>query len=459
MICKQVMDRVSAVHLREHGYTTQRYHRVYGASRPLPSSSRSGSLTDPTARMDMVNAVAERLVSDKVWLACISDEVGERMMNGPLRQRLSWMLTTMLANRAQVHGESLAVLNGALQELQADWRATQGGEGGGPTDTGTLLSMVEKAGKLVKESEEAVQRTIKLALEEQRAEAQWADTAGPTLYRGEHDKLAMPTGVSTGDREIMRNLVSMIGKHAARANTLSVEGTPLPHPPQGGTTPHPTSGDSQQDTCAPLSMANDEQGTLMMAHDGDQSAIDDGHSAQQNIGSLTDPVGDPLPLPPRGARPRDANGGINDSSGGPSRNGGTPRGAANPSGNLAASANPYGNPAAVSPDGPSLVLTAAQALAMVKRAAGSVTEEQWQAMATGVLRKLARDPSVSEGAREIAVRVLTARGSRLVAGAAPVVEVGATDGRCSAITARGSRCKRRATDGAPGVCGQHWDGE
>jgi hypothetical protein len=246
MICKKVMDRVSAAHLRTHGYTLQRYDRMYGI-RPPRTSTKSGSLTDPQASNDLVNAVAERLLHDRVWLSCFSDEVGERMMNGPLRQRLSWLLTTMLAQRATVHGKALAMLSGALTELEEDWRVVQGGEDGGPTSTDELLRMVDRAGKLVKESEDAVQRTIKLALEEQRAESQWADAAGPTLYRGDAEKLDMPTGVTTGDREVIRNLLSMIGKHAEQASTLDVS----PLGPERNTPPIANSPESATPQAGP----------------------------------------------------------------------------------------------------------------------------------------------------------------------------------------------------------------
>jgi len=283
----------------------------------------------------MVDAVAERLVGDKVWLACISDEVGERMMSGPLRQRLSWMLTTMLASRAQVHGEALAVLSGALQELKQDWRTTQGGENGGPTATQTLLTMVEKASKMVKESEEAVQRTIKLALEEQRAESQWADSAGPTLYKGDAEKLNMPAGVNAGDREIMRNLVSMIGKHAERANTLTVEGGPPTPTPQGTREGVPPSamanpGTSAMELDRTSAMAGEE--TSAMTNPGTSAMTD-----RTTAGSLTDPTRGEGPGDGPGGR--DDDGGINDSIGGTTLPAGTPRG----------TANNYGDPAASPP--------------------------------------------------------------------------------------------------------------
>jgi len=269
-----------------------------------------GSVSDPNA--DLVLAVAERLTGDRAWVACLADEVGERMLTGPLKQRLSVLLTTMLYQRASVHGEAIAMLSGALAELKEEWRTTQGGVNGGPTDTETLLRMVDRSSKLVRESEEAVQRTIKLALEEQRAVHDYADGIGPTLYQGTGEKLSMPGGVTSGDREIIRSLLGMIGKHATDANTIEVEGTPLPPSPPGGGDP------PSQDACA----------------EGGQHR--DGMVGDDVIGSVSDPTAGPGTPPAGGGgggAPLDVVGGgrVNDSNGGTSSRAGTPRGTANPS--------------------------------------------------------------------------------------------------------------------------------
>ena len=235
-ICKVVFDAVTAGHLRTHGYTIARYERLYGARRP----DLVGSVSDPARRLDpgtadsgdenrhrLVTEIAERLTDDRVWLACVSDEVGERMLSGPMQHRLSMLLTTMLAQRATVHGQAMAVLSSALTELHDDWRITQGGKGGGPTETDVLLRIVEKGAKLVKESEDAVTRTMKLALDEQRQAAEYADALGPALYQGTGETLAMPAGMPAGDRETIRNLLSLVGKAANDAGTIDAVATPV----------------------------------------------------------------------------------------------------------------------------------------------------------------------------------------------------------------------------------------
>jgi len=235
-VCKEVFGYVTPGHLRTHGFTVERYTRLYGERGPI----RSGSVSDPMVagtrfppgqpgdenRHRLVTEVAEKLTDDRVWLACIADEVGEAMLNGPLKQRLSMLLTTMLAQRAQVHGQAMAVLSSALGELQEEWRVLQGGRNGGPTDSDTLMRMIEKGSRLVKDSEDAVHRTMKLALDEQRQQAEYADALGPSLYQGTGEKLDMPAGMPTGDRETIRNLLGIIGKAANEEGTIDAEASP-----------------------------------------------------------------------------------------------------------------------------------------------------------------------------------------------------------------------------------------
>lgn len=249
MVCKESMPSVTPGHLREHGLTVARYERLYG-ERLAPSRaervaiagpSRGGAVSDPAIPGESdppavtVDAVAERLLDKKVWLSCLADEVQERMMTGPLKTRLNALLVTMLYQRSAIHGEALAILHPALAELQQEWRLAQGGENGAPTDTDVLLRIVDRAAKIVSDSEDAVQKTIKLALEEQKASTLFADGVGPTLYQGTGEKLDMPSGIPTSDRETIRNLLSLIGKATEEARTVDLIATRVPEgdDPQG----------------------------------------------------------------------------------------------------------------------------------------------------------------------------------------------------------------------------------
>ena len=317
-ICEHEFPAVTPAHLRSHGYTTARYERMFGVRRPVDArwAMEVGTPSDPNAAM--VGAVANRLTEDKQWVACLADEVGERMMSGPLRQRLSYLLTTMLSQRASVHGQALAVLSGALTELQEDWRTLQGGPNHGPTDTDQLLRMVEKASRLVKDSEDAVQRTIKLALEEQKVQADYADSIGPSLFQGDGDHLDMPAGMTTGDRETVRHLLALIGKAANEAGTIDV--TPLPPEPtlvdDVDTTLQTPQHDEGNGTSGPVddaSLVTTLQDADVRGDESDQSAI----RTDQSV--IRQPSDDPLAItrPPRRRRrrrKRDEGGGVNDPS-------------------------------------------------------------------------------------------------------------------------------------------------
>jgi hypothetical protein len=295
-ICKEVMERLTASHLRMHGWTMHRYARVYG-ERPSFSSAQTlttQSVTDPNAQL--IEAVADRLTSHKAWVACIADEVGEAILSGPLRQRLSTLLTTMLYQRAKVHGQALGVLSGALEELQQEWRIVQGGDEGGPTDTDTLLRMVEKAGKLVHDSEQAVQRTIKLALDEQRLAADTADALGPALYQGTGERLDMPAGLTTGDRETIRNLFSLVGKAANESGTIDV--TPVDVSNDETAIDRPTNDASSPGTA--IDKALSSSNSINKSTNDEQIIAESSTTSAPGIGSLTDP---PPPPAPQGGPP------------------------------------------------------------------------------------------------------------------------------------------------------------
>jgi len=293
MVCKVYFDRLTQTHLKTHGFTTQRYRRVYGGIRAHPRHSTKipiGSVDDEH-RLELVGSVAENIANDKVWVACIADEVGERMLTGPLRHRLSTLLTTMLAQRARVQGESLAILNGALGKLREEWRYSQGGLDGAPTDTDTLLRIVDRASKLVKDSEDAVMRTVKLALDEQRTAAEFSDGVGPTLFSGDSDKLlGMPKQLSAGDRETMRGLLGILqvaAQHDVDAvNTVHLEAVTV----------------SASD---PTAQHDDDDGVnppVQVPAESSHEPLDTGSDVRLMYDS-TDPTTDPLAVSPS-PRPR-----------------------------------------------------------------------------------------------------------------------------------------------------------
>ena len=310
MICKVFFQKVTHTHLKTHGFTTERYRRVFGGLRANPKGSTQIPIgrEDDEHRLALVGSVAENIATDKVWLACIADEVGERMLTGPLRQRLTALLTTMLAQRARVQGEALAILNMSLGELKQEWRMTQGGRDGAPTDTDQLLRVVDRASKIVKESEDAVMRTMKLALDEQRTAAEFADGAGPTLFTGDSDQLGVPKQLSSGDRETMRGLLSILQKAAsaddADRNTITVTpGGGGGEDPQGrggeGGAPAVPATDPSAALGEGTSMRNRDEQVPTQSSTRDVRSMDASTmtSTSSTDPTATDPVTDPLAFP------------------------------------------------------------------------------------------------------------------------------------------------------------------
>jgi hypothetical protein len=248
------------------------------------------------------------LIESKQWVACLADEVGERMLTGPLRLRLTAQLVTMLAARAKVHGEAITILSHTLAELRQEWRVNAGGENGGATDTDVLLRVVAQAAKLVNDSEDAVQRTMKLALEEQKAALMGASAIGPTLYTGTGEKLDMPAGLPSSDREVMRNLLALVGKAANERGTVDA----LPTSPTTGLSRGPeTASLAVSTTVAGTSNLDDEHHPL---EQGNGESLSGASLGPDSIVVATDSiiegpsggqnpiVGPPVPSPP-GAPP------------------------------------------------------------------------------------------------------------------------------------------------------------
>lgn len=233
-VCGQIFRMMTPAHLRTHGLTPKRYRRMWGARAdpmpPVPSSTIASLVGHELAqrgdelvpvgedgsdeREQLTTSIARRLADSKVWLACVADEVGEKLMNGPLRQRLTAALVTTLATRLHVQGEAGALLSDVLGELKEEWRITQGGDGAGPTPTADLVALANSMSRQLRDAEDLTLRAIKLALDEQKLEAEHASSLGPALYSGDAETIDVGThSLSTGERETIRNLLANMAKH------------------------------------------------------------------------------------------------------------------------------------------------------------------------------------------------------------------------------------------------------
>jgi len=206
-VCKVTMPRLTVEHLQVHGLTMQRYARLYSGSSPIsPGFLPPATAPDPTPL-----GIAQSLVASPSFVTTLADEVAEAIFSGPLRDRLRLALTSVLGSRLAMHGESVALLARVRRELGAAWRIEQGGENGGPTETRDLVAMAMQASGEVAKGEDALLRTIKLAIDENKGRDGVAlDRGGFKPYTGEAEVLPVPVDLSADEREAVRSLLATL---------------------------------------------------------------------------------------------------------------------------------------------------------------------------------------------------------------------------------------------------------
>ena len=272
LICKQVLPRLTQDHLKAHGLTATRYRRMfsgaptqppdeptikqlrdhaerlhapatlaalreYGVAPPMAAQSLVGDPTpsetsgdpaegfgepqQPPARplpspSQQAHAVAGALVQSPEFVATMADEVAEAIFSGPLRDRLKLALVTVLGARMKVHGEAHANLAALRAELSLPWRAQQGGKLGGPTPTEQLLAMASQAHNEVIKSEEAVLKTIKLAVDESKGRDDRAKPPGGLApYTADAEGIIpIPENMTAEQRETVRELLVTLTRGA-----------------------------------------------------------------------------------------------------------------------------------------------------------------------------------------------------------------------------------------------------
>lgn len=258
LICRERFPRITAQHLRSHGWTTAMWERRFG---PIPAPQPPKSLATARRRLaqtrlqavnsklsraqatlqldaaipvesattggDLAGVVAQQLLTDPTFAARLTDEVQDAIFAGPLRDRLRASLVGILAERLDMHGQATARLKRIHAELSQPWRLEAGGEGGTATPTKELVAMLGNALVEVRHGEDLVVKAVKLALDEQRTRVAAGQTEAPldgARYSGKAEKLPVPEGISAGERETVRTLLGMLqkGVEARRALNASV---------------------------------------------------------------------------------------------------------------------------------------------------------------------------------------------------------------------------------------------
>ena len=277
-ICHTEFKRITAEHLRTHGFTLTRYRRAYHAPTRAPAvnSAPTGTYgrlsSDPEADRQTVATLAERIVSDPQVIRELAGEVSEAIFGSSLRDALRLSLVSVLTERLKSHGEATAALNQVRGELSQPWRTKQGGMNGQPTSTKDLLGMATVLGMEVRQGEELLLKTVKLAMEEWRSHQGAGAIEGglPDRFSGSGEAIPIPATLSAGDRETCRTLWGMFDKAIEAKRVLTVTTTQVDSvqttcsvpgrivTPQSDPQPALTvEGSAPQVTCTPL-VGNDE---------------------------------------------------------------------------------------------------------------------------------------------------------------------------------------------------------
>ena len=232
LICHREFHKLTATHLRTHGYTLARYHRTFTpesvsqAPLPLPQS-------DSGPRRELALKVAQEMVEDDAFVASLADEVGELIFSSSLRGKLRAGLMTALAGRLELHGKAMSNLEQVRQELSQPWRVQSGGKDGEPTPTPHLVAMAGELAMELKAAEDAFIKVTKLAIEESRTHQDRLEgLAGRPSFQGDGDPIPVPPELTPGERETVRGLLSVLhAEMQTRADlrqTVVVQGTVVP---------------------------------------------------------------------------------------------------------------------------------------------------------------------------------------------------------------------------------------
>jgi len=257
-ICHRTFSKLTAKHLRSHGMSIAQYQRVFSspcAPQPSPSPAPPTQGWDayhlerasPAPQLDpaLVSATANALVESDDFVAKLADETSELLFSTHFKEQLRHALGRLLGRRMELHAQATAHLDRVRRELDQPWRIEAGGKDGEPTPTPHLIGMAGEAHHEVVKSEEALLKTIRLALEESRQNKEvLAALGGRPSFTGEGESVPVPPELDAAERETIRSLVHMLqqevtARAAQHREPIDVQVTSAPAAPSEDSTPPP----------------------------------------------------------------------------------------------------------------------------------------------------------------------------------------------------------------------------
>lgn len=229
-ICHKAFPTLTAAHLQAHGFTLTRYRRAYEASTRAPGLTPDGTVTSGVDR-ETISTIANRIVSDPQVIRDLAGEVQEAIFSSSLRDQLRLSLVHLITERLRLHGDAAAAMQQINQELAQPWRTQQGGPNGSPTPTKDLVQMGTLLNQELKQGEELLLKTVKLAVEEWRSNKGAGTLDGglnPDRFTGNAEVLPVPASLTAQDRETIRTLWGMFDQAIDADRTLTTHAVPQP---------------------------------------------------------------------------------------------------------------------------------------------------------------------------------------------------------------------------------------
>lgn len=217
-VCHQTFKKMTPTHLQTHGMTTSQYQRVFMADTASPTPPRVGGRPPaleadppPPLSFGLVQRTAEELVTNDAFVSALADEASELLFSTHFRERLQVSLAQLLNQRLVVHAQAVSHLKTIREELSQPWRTTSGGPDGEPTPTPHLVAMAGEAHHEMVKAEDALFRTTRLLLEEQKQRGVLGAALNTRMgFTGEGEAIPVPPELDAGERETVRSLVHML---------------------------------------------------------------------------------------------------------------------------------------------------------------------------------------------------------------------------------------------------------
>lgn len=250
-ICGKRFVKLSGNHLKLHGYTLERYSRVFNPHTGSSLSPTTG-VPDPehphrqgvqtiSVPATFRDSVISDLLATPSFRAAATYDVAQAIFSTSARGALALSIQAMVATRINMHARAVADMEKVRQELLAPWRLEAGGKDGAPTPTSDLVSLASMLHQEVVKSEELVHKTLRMAMDEQATTQGDNMIHGRPAFKGDAERIPVPPNLNPQDRDAVRTLLRSLGESLQRRAEVTAP-LPVVASPSREVTPHDSRG-------------------------------------------------------------------------------------------------------------------------------------------------------------------------------------------------------------------------